>query len=143
MVKKYAHKIEITQTDSQPGGRKILVADDKKDTCYIISFNLERAGFRVIQAFDGEETLKKAIEELPNLIILDIAMPKLDGYRVTKELRKNERTKKIPIIIITTKGRFHELFGSKPGTLISEFVEKPFSVTTLMEKVNAILPFKS
>ena len=83
--------------------RKILIAEDDEDTVFVLKMALEREKFRIITAIDGKKTLHLARKEIPDLIILDVMMPCIDGYQGSKKLRKNKKTKKIPIFIITAK----------------------------------------
>ena len=80
--------------------RKILIVDDEKNIVDIIAFNLKKEGYTVITAADGEEGVQKAMEENPDLILLDIMMPKLDGYEVCKKIREKKNT---PIIMLTAR----------------------------------------
>ena len=83
------------------GKTKILLVDDEKTLVKALKFNLEKEGFQVEEAFDGEEALKKAFEVNPDIIILDLMLPGLDGFEVCREIRKK---KEIPIIMLTAKG---------------------------------------
>lgn len=80
--------------------RKILIVDDEKNIVDIIAFNLKKEGYTVITATDGEEGVQKAMEENPDLILLDIMMPKMDGYEVCKKIREKKNT---PIIMLTAR----------------------------------------
>jgi two-component system alkaline phosphatase synthesis response regulator PhoP len=84
--------------------KKILVVDDEESVREIYNKELSRSGFNVVLAVDGEEGLLKAGEELPDLILLDVMMPKLSGLDVLKQLKKNELTKKIPVLLLTNLG---------------------------------------
>ncbi|MEA5011483.1 MAG: response regulator, partial [Angelakisella sp.] len=88
---------------------KILVADDDKNICELIRLYLEKEGYTVVLAHDGEEAVSKFFDESPDLILLDIMMPKLDGWQVCREIRKKSNT---PIIMITAKGEtFDKVLG--------------------------------
>ena len=80
--------------------KKILVVDDEKPISDIIKFNLEKEGYEIVTAFDGEEALEKVEEESPDLIVLDVMLPKIDGLEVVREVRKKHS---IPFIIVTAK----------------------------------------
>ena len=130
--------------------RKILIVDDEKNIVDIIAFNLKKEGYTVITAADGEEGVQKAMEENPDLILLDIMMPKMDGYEVCKKIREKKNT---PIIMLTA--RAEELdkvlgleLGAKDGRIIDLTVREfellkylsaqkgqVFSRETLLEKV--------
>ena len=115
--------------------RKILIVDDEKNIVDIIAFNLKKEGYTVITAADGEEGVQKAMEENPDLILLDIMMPKMDGWEVCREIRKNS---KVPIIMLTARGdERDELLGFDLG--VDEYISKPFSPKILVARVNAIL----
>ncbi|HIE08638.1 MAG TPA: response regulator, partial [Armatimonadetes bacterium] len=78
-------------------GKKILVVDDEKHIVRLVQVNLERAGYEVITAYDGDEALKKVKEERPDLIVLDVMMPKMDGFEVMKHLKADPTTRDIPV----------------------------------------------
>ncbi|MGO1356491.1 MAG: response regulator YycF [Alkalibacterium gilvum] len=113
--------------------KKILVVDDEKPISDIVKFNLEKEGFEVITAFDGEEALEKANEEDPDLIILDLMLPKMDGLEVCREVRK---TKDTPIIMVTAKDQeIDKVLGLELGA--DDYVTKPFSNRELVARVKA------
>ena len=115
--------------------RKILIVDDEKNIVEIIAFNLKKEGYQVIKAADGEEGVKMAMEENPDLILLDIMMPKMDGWEVCREIRKNS---KVPIIMLTAKAsEADELKGFELG--VDEYISKPFSPKILVARVEAVL----
>ena len=115
--------------------RKILIVDDEKNIVDIIAFNLKKEGYTVITAADGEEGVQKAMEENPDLILLDIMMPKMDGWQVCREIRE---TSKVPIIMLTARSEERdELQGFELG--VDEYISKPFSPKILVARVNAIL----
>ncbi|HEY9679041.1 MAG TPA: response regulator [Drouetiella sp.] len=118
---------------------KILVIDDEEDTRSIASMCLEMlGGATVFQAASGKEGLEKASDELPDVIILDLVMPEMDGMQTLTNLRKNARTENIPVIFLTTKGRFEE-FESLKGLGALEVITKPFDPTTLTDQISEIL----
>ncbi|OJF97168.1 response regulator YycF [Alkalibacterium sp. 20] len=113
--------------------KKILVVDDEKPISDIVKFNLEKEGFEVVTAFDGEEALQKVEEENPDLIILDLMLPKMDGLEVCREVRK---TKDIPIIMVTAKDQeIDKVLGLELGA--DDYVTKPFSNRELVARVKA------
>ncbi|GEK90856.1 response regulator YycF [Alkalibacterium kapii] len=113
--------------------KKILVVDDEKPISDIVKFNLEKEGFEVITAFDGEEALEKANQENPDLIVLDLMLPKMDGLEVTREVRK---TRDIPIIMVTAKDQeIDKVLGLELGA--DDYVTKPFSNRELVARVKA------
>lgn len=86
-------------------GKKILVVDDEPQLVRIVQFNLERAGYEVRTAFDGLEALERVEEEVPDLIILDVMMPRLDGFETLRRLRENPHTREIPVMMLTAKAQ--------------------------------------
>ena len=115
--------------------RKVLVVDDEENIIQILEFSIEAEGYEVITALNGEEAIKKARKEQPNLIILDIMMPKVDGYEVCRVLKGNPLTKKIPVILLTAKGReIDKRLGFEVGA--SDYIVKPFSPSKLIDKIN-------
>lgn len=115
--------------------RKILIVDDEKNIVEIIAFNLKKEGYQVIKAADGEEGVKKALEEDPDLILLDIMMPKMDGYEACKKIREKKNT---PIIMLTARAEeVDKVLGLELGA--DDYVTKPFGVRELMARVKANL----
>ncbi len=119
---------------------KILVVDDEKDVVELVKFMLEREGHQIIEAYDGEEGLAKARQEIPDLIVLDIMMPKMDGYTMHSHLLQSEATSSIPVIILTAKGQMKDLFVMAGNVVV--YIEKPFDPKVLREKVKQILAKK-
>jgi two-component system phosphate regulon response regulator PhoB len=117
---------------------KILVVDDEPDAVELIEFNLKSAGFEVVTAGDGAEALQKAQNVLPNLIILDVMLPELDGMEVCKMLRREAATAKIPIIMLTAKAaEIDRVLGLELGA--DDYVTKPFSPRELVLRVKNML----
>jgi two-component system alkaline phosphatase synthesis response regulator PhoP len=117
---------------------RILVVDDEIYIVHILDFSLGMEGYEVITALDGEEALEKATESKPDLIVLDIMMPKMDGYETCKALKADDRTKDIPIILLSAKGRNVDMqTGYDVGA--DEYITKPFSPRKLVERINSIL----
>ncbi|MBR6651622.1 MAG: response regulator transcription factor [Anaerotignum sp.] len=115
--------------------RKILIVDDEKNIADIIAFNLKKEGYQVIKAGDGEEGVKMALEENPDLILLDIMMPKMDGYEACKKIREKKNT---PIIMLTARAEeLDKVLGLELGA--DDYVAKPFGVRELMARVKANL----
>lgn len=115
--------------------KKILVVDDEKPISDIIKFNLEKEGYEIITAFDGEEALEKVAEESPDLIVLDVMLPKIDGLEVVREVRK---THSMPIIMVTAKEtEIDKVLGLELGA--DDYVTKPFSNRELVARVKANL----
>ena len=117
---------------------RILVVDDEPDAIELIEFNLKAAGYDVTSAADGDEALKKARAVLPHLIILDLMLPGVDGLAVCKQLRRDERTAPIPIIMLTAKAaEIDRVLGLELGA--DDYVTKPFSPRELVLRVKRLL----
>src|SRR3989339_324706 len=119
--------------------KKILIADDSVDTREMIKTALEFNSYQVWEVDDGSKVLDKAIEVKPDLIVLDISMPNLDGYSTTLLLRKNKDTANIPVIISSGHGKMAEIFKKDSAAKISGFIEKPYLQDDLLKKVKAII----
>jgi len=114
---------------------KILVVDDEKPIAEIIKYNLEEEGFRVLVAFDGVEALRLAFEERPALILLDIMLPRIDGFNVCKQIRQKMD---VPIIMLTAReGEIDKVMGLELGA--DDYVTKPFSARELIARIKAAL----
>jgi DNA-binding response OmpR family regulator len=118
--------------------KKILVVDDEVDLVETVRFPLELEGFDVLVSYNGEDALNQARKEKPDLIILDLMLPKLDGYKVCRLLKFDERYKHIPILMLTAKTQEKDkILGNETGA--DEYITKPFEMDYLMEKVKAYL----
>lgn len=116
--------------------KKILIIEDDKDMVTGLKFNFEAKDFSVIVAYDGESGCQKALEEKPDLVILDIMMPKLNGYEVCKILK--EKAPELPIIMLTAKSQEAEIVaGLDLGA--DDYITKPFGVMELLSRINAVL----
>ena len=112
--------------------KKILVVDDEPNIVDILRFNLQREGYEVLAAYDGQEGLDKALSEGPDLILLDVMLPMMDGFQVCEELRKTDRL--TPIIMLTAREEEHDrVMGLELGA--DDYVVKPFSVREVMARV--------
>lgn len=115
--------------------KRILIVDDEKNIRDIIIYNLKKEGYQILQAADGEEGVRLAMEEEPDLILLDIMMPKMDGYEACKKIRE---TKNTPIIMLTARAEeVDKVLGLEFGA--DDYVTKPFGVRELMARVKANL----
>jgi len=118
--------------------KKILVVDDEVDLVETIRFPLEMEGFNVLVSYNGEDALNQARKEKPDLILLDLMLPKLDGYKVCRLLKFDERYKDIPILMLTAKTQEKDkLLGKETGA--NEYITKPFDIDELMKKVKVYL----
>ena len=117
---------------------KILVVDDEIYIVHILDFSLGVEGYDVMTALDGEQALAKVRQEKPDLIVLDIMMPKLDGYETCKALKSDPETRDIPVILLSAKGRnVDQKVGFEVGA--DDYITKPFSPRKLVERINSIL----
>jgi DNA-binding response OmpR family regulator len=118
--------------------KKILVVDDEPHLVRSLTFILEKAGYIVSSASNGEEALSKIQQTKPNLVFLDVMMPKKNGYEVCEEIKKSSELKDIYVIILTAKGQETDREqGLKAGA--NEFITKPFSPLEIMARVKKIL----
>jgi DNA-binding response OmpR family regulator len=126
-------------SETEPRSRPlVLVADDDRDILQLVSFRLERADYEVVQANDGEEALRLVKELRPDLAVLDLMMPKLNGYEVIREIRRDEETKAIPVILLTARVQEADVArGFEAGA--DDYLKKPFSPQELRARVQAIL----
>ena len=116
----------------------VLIAEDESDIRQLISFNLERESMDTLLAKDGAEAFEIAKEKGPDLIILDLMLPKMDGFTVFKELRLDSRTKDIPVIMLTAKAQLDDVItGLEMGA--DDYLTKPFSPKELVLRVKALL----
>jgi two-component system, OmpR family, alkaline phosphatase synthesis response regulator PhoP len=120
--------------------RKILAVDDEKHIVRLVQVNLERQGYEVITANDGKEALQKVEDEHPDLVVLDVMMPYMDGFEVLQTLRRNPQTANIPVIMLTAKAQDQDVFrGWQSG--VDCYLTKPFNPMELIAFVTRI--FKS
>jgi len=116
----------------------VLAADDDEDILGLVAFRLERSGYDVLQARDGEEAFELAVREQPDLAVLDVMMPKLDGFEVTRRLRAEAATSRMPIILLTARAQDADVQqGFDAGA--DDYIRKPFSPNELRARVQAIL----
>lgn len=119
-------------------GEKILVVDDELHIVELLKYNLEANGYKVDFSLNGKDGLNNSIEKKPDLILLDIMLPGMDGFDVCKELKKNKETQGIPIIMLTAKGEeFDKILGLELGA--DDYITKPFSVRELIARIKAVL----
>lgn len=117
---------------------KILVCDDERHIVRLIQVNLERQGWEVVTAFDGKEGLEKIRSEKPNLVVLDVMMPYMDGFEVLKSLRREPETEQLPVIMLTAKAQDKDVFeGYHYGA--DMYLTKPFNPMELVTFVKRII----
>ncbi|MGD0336034.1 MAG: response regulator [Candidatus Omnitrophota bacterium] len=119
--------------------KKILFIEDESDQVMLVKTRLESNGFDCISAIDGEEGLKKADSELPDLVLLDLLMPKIDGYEVCKRMKANPKTKDIPIIVITAAGGAIEVEAKCRACGADDIIFKPYESKELIEKIMILI----
>ncbi|MBI4706684.1 MAG: response regulator transcription factor [Candidatus Omnitrophica bacterium] len=117
---------------------KILIVDDEKDIVKMLDYNLKKEGFRTALAYDGEDALDLARRERPDLILLDLMLPEIDGLEVCKQLKKEEKTAGIPVIMLTAKSQeADKVIGLELGA--DDYITKPFSIRELIARVKVVL----
>jgi len=135
----------VTSLDAKPalnpvadGRRSVLVVEDERDLCDLISFNLEREGYRCRVASDGRTSLEKIQRDRPDLIVLDRMLPEVSGDEVAAAIKRDVDTQSIPIIMLTAKAdEVDELVGFALGA--DDYITKPFSMKSLLARVGAVL----
>jgi len=117
---------------------KIVIVEDEKDIVKMLEYNLKKEGYRVFSVRDGEDALDSANREHPDLIILDLMLPGMDGLEVCKELKKETKTASIPVIMLTAKSQESDkVIGLELGA--DDYVTKPFSPRELIARIKAVL----
>lgn len=117
---------------------KILIVDDEKDIADLVSYNLEREGFSTIKAFDGGKVLAIVKSQKPDLIILDLMLPGMNGLDICKSIRANPEMAHVPVIMLTAKGdEVDKIIGLEIGA--DDYITKPFSIKELIARVRTIL----
>jgi len=120
--------------------KKILIIDDSPDSVFLLQDRLEREGFEIAKAYNGEMGIQKAVDEKPDLILLDIMMPDISGYDVCKTLSSKDETKLIPIILLTALTEADNLKqGLQSGAF--DYIKKPFNRIELIARINSALRF--
>ena len=118
--------------------QKILVVDDEEDILELLKFNLSREGYQVLCAVSGEQALRLVRSENPDLIMLDLMLPGIDGLEVTKRLKNDPDTKNLPIVMLTAKGEEADIVtGLELGA--DDYITKPFSPRVLIARIRAVL----
>lgn len=116
---------------------RILIIEDERGLTDVLTYNLQREGYDVLVAHDGQDGLRKAQMQLPDLILLDLMLPTMDGLEVCRELRSGERTRTIPILMLTAKAEeTDQVVGFTMGA--DDYVTKPFSVKVLLQRIKAL-----
>lgn len=120
------------------GGRTILIVDDSPTETYILKGIVEKSGFNVVTAENGEAGVAEAKRVMPDLVLMDVVMPGLNGFQATRQLSKDDATKDIPVIMVTTKDQETDrAWGLRQGA--KEYVVKPVDGKDLINKINSVL----
>lgn len=118
--------------------KKVLIVDDEQDIVESMKFVLEAAGFQCHCAYNGEDGLNLARRILPDLIILDVMMPKINGYKISRLLKYDNKYKRIPILMVTARSQMEDkLIGEETG--VDEYITKPFELEDIVKKVEGYL----
>lgn len=118
--------------------KKILIVDDEQDIVESLKFVLEAVGYNCFTAFNGEDGLRLAKELIPDLIILDVMMPKINGYKISRLLKYDNKYKNIPILMITARSQEEDkLIGEETGA--DEYITKPFDLDEVLKLVDKYL----
>ena len=118
--------------------KTILIVDDEVDLVETVRFPLEMAGYRVLVSYNGEDALNQARKENPDLILLDLMLPKMDGYKVCRLLKFDDRYKHIPVLMLTAKTQERDkVLGMETGA--NEYITKPFEIEDLLKRVRGYL----
>lgn len=116
----------------------IIIVEDEADIADLVKYNLEKEGFRAIVATDGEKALERIRSSPPSLVVLDLLLPKLDGLEICREMRRDPRTKAIPVLMLTARSEeMDKLAGFEAGA--DDYLTKPFSPRELVARVKALL----
>ena len=116
----------------------ILIVDDEEDIVELIKYNLKNEGYAILTALTGEQAIKEARQSRPDLIVLDLMLPGIDGLEVTRHLKNNDKTNHIPIVMLTAKGEESDIvIGLEMGA--NDYISKPFSPKVLIARIRAIL----
>ena len=122
-----------------PDAKRILIADDDPVILRLIQVNLELEGYEVITAANGQEAVQEATAQIPDLVILDIMMPRLDGYQACEQLKANDATKHIPVVFLSAKAQLGDIEKGKTYG-VAEYLTKPFDPSELLEVVERLAP---
>ena len=121
-----------------PVSHKILIVEDEVDIATLVTFNLQRAGYAVDMVHDGREGLEKILKDQPDLVILDLMLPGMDGFSILKEMQRDIRANTIPVLMLTAKSQIDDrIRGLESG--VDDYLTKPFSPKELILRVQAVL----
>ena len=118
--------------------QKVLVVDDEENIRMLVKFNLEKAGYEVLEASDGNKAIETAVNSTPDIVILDLMLPGIDGLEVCRNLKRHPRTAALPIIMLTAKSdEIDRVIGLELGA--DDYMTKPFSQSELVARIKAVL----
>ncbi|MDO8528071.1 MAG: response regulator [Deltaproteobacteria bacterium] len=121
--------------------KTILLVDDEKDLSEELGIRLKASGYSVLVAYNGPKGIERAMQEKPDLILLDVIMPKMNGYQVCHDLKNDPKTKSIPVILLTAKTQESDkTWGKECGA--DEYITKPYEIYSLLSKIKALLEGK-
>jgi CheY-like chemotaxis protein len=121
-----------------PAAKRILICDDDPVILRLLEVNLELEGYEVLSAHNGEEAVEIASAEKPDLVILDIMMPKLDGYQTAERLKSQDDTKEIPVVFVSAKAQLSDIEKGKSYG-VADYLTKPFDPSDLLEIVERLV----
>lgn len=121
---------------------KIMVIDDEPDVVDLVKLILESDGFKVVTAYSGKEALEKIEKEMPDLVLLDIMMPQMDGWEVFRRIKANKKTADIPVAMLTAKTQSIDKMIGLHVVKVDDYITKPFGRSELLERVKKILAEK-
>jgi twitching motility two-component system response regulator PilH len=131
-------EVESNEPVSGEAKGRILVVDDSPTEIVVFKKILAKHGYQILIASDGQEGVEMAIKELPDLILMDVVMPVLNGFQATRQLKNNESTANIPVIMVTTKDQQTDInWGMRQGA--NEYMVKPVSPAELLNKIKALI----
>ena len=119
-------------------GRKVLVVDDEADVLLLCRVNLEFEGYEVLEASDGEEAMRKVVSERPDVVLLDVMMPRMDGWQVLAALKADPQTAEIPVVMLTAKVQDQDQIRGWSGGA-ADYITKPFSPLSLSQVLENVL----
>ena len=144
MIRNLFRKGRSTSSESEseaaarPSAATILVVDDSPTEVHILKKILEKQGYEIVTARDGQEGVETAMQVRPDLILMDIVMPVLNGFQATRKLRNDENTAHIPVIMVTTKDQQTDInWGMRQGA--NEYLVKPIAPAELLDKIRVLL----
>ena len=115
--------------------KKVLIVDDEQDIVETLKFVIEAKGYECLCAYDGGEGLMLAKQEMPDLIILDVMMPKINGFKISRLLKYDNKYKDIPILMVTARSQDEDkIIGEETG--VNEYITKPFEIDEIMDKID-------